>query len=529
MTADNKESKLDPTLDPKVCSFTDYSIEKYVPSFETTDEEGTITRDRVDFPLNVKGSSICKGLKIRWHRKTGTKTFRLIVWLNGKSTILNCGIFQRGVYGVNEVEEYLTPIVKACKEKGLWEIDPKVYLKEEKIKKETEQKIKSVNKIIEMICEDNFPKTKVDGTLSALAIRSNCRTLLGYNVRTTHLIFTEDNEGNGLIRFKPDGPQSFTELFEKYPSGKGIIKYDPHLNPNRELSVYDSDLGTKAVIELVPGDIEDYINKKDRSEGYRNNLLDTLSHLWSYSRQHKERPLGRTPPLNPCRKIDGGITIKKGKKSKFKGSYLNDLSFTPETLGRIVDKLWELIPRFDFRALALLFIRYSGKRETESLKVKTSDIDWTHNEITLRLTKMRKNEIVDIDPDILKVLNKIKELKIEKFGKINKKIFSIKSLQWLFPSSRIDVLKLHNDDYVKSDQTRLKRLNTCMKVVKEELKIPGSMKTFRKAFDTNAIHDKGLNAQEVSVVTGQSPETINRKYNKPTREIRKKLKEKIRA
>jgi len=142
---------------------------------------------------------------------------------------------------------------------------------------------------------------------------------------------------------------------------------------------------------------------------------------------------------------------------------------------------------------------------------------------------MRKNEIVDIDPDILKVLNKIKELKIEKFGKINKKIFSIKSLQWLFPSSRIDVLKLHNDDYVKSDQTRLKRLNTCMKVVKEELKIPGSMKTFRKAFDTNAIHDKGLNAQEVSVVTGQSPETINRKYNKPTREIRKKLKEKIRA
>ena len=142
---------------------------------------------------------------------------------------------------------------------------------------------------------------------------------------------------------------------------------------------------------------------------------------------------------------------------------------------------------------------------------------------------MRKNEIVDIDPDILKVLNKIKELKIEKFGKINKKIFSIKSLQWLFPSSRIDVLKLHDDDYVKSDQTRLKRLNTCTKVVKEELKIPGSMKTFRKAFDTNAIHDKGLNAQEVSVVTGQSPETINRKYNKPTREIRKKLKEKIRA
>ena len=84
---DNKtETKLDPRLDPKVCSFTDYSIDKYVPSFETTDEGGTITRDRVDCSLNVKGNSICKGLKIRWHRKTGTKSFRLVVWLNGKSS-----------------------------------------------------------------------------------------------------------------------------------------------------------------------------------------------------------------------------------------------------------------------------------------------------------------------------------------------------------------------------------------------------------------------------------------------------------
>jgi len=397
MTDDKKESKLVPRLD---LNFTDYAIDTFVPSFEFEDERGTYTKDKIVIPFNLKGN--LKGLKLRCYRKKKTKYFMLLYWHNKKSLTLPCGLFRKDVYGIKEVEEYLTPIVKACTNKdGHWEIDPKVYLKEEKIKKETEQKIKSVNKIIEMICEESFPKTKVDGTLSALAIRSNCRTLLGYNLRTTHLIFTEDNEGNGLIRFKPDGPQSFTELFQKYPSGKGIIKYDTHLNPNRELSVYDSDLGTKAVIELVPGDIEDYINKKDRSEGYRNNLLDTLSHLWSYSRQHKERPLGRTPPLNPCRKIDGGITIKKGRKSKFKGSYLNDLSFTPETLGRIVDKLWELIPRFDFRALALLFIRYSGKRETESLKVKTSDIDWTHNEITLRLTKMRKNEIVDIDTDIL--------------------------------------------------------------------------------------------------------------------------------
>ena len=528
MANDKKESKLTNKLEVR---FTDFAIDNFDHSFEFEDEKGRFTKDQLTIPLVDLGPKL-KGLKFNYYRKKKTKYFILSYWYNKKSLTLPCGLFRKRIYGTKEVEEYLTPIVKACtNEHGFWEKDPKVYLKEEKIKEEAKRKIKSVNKIIEMVCEDNFPKTKIDGTLSAIQIRSNCRTLLGYNFRTTHLIFTEDDLGNGLIRFKPEGPQSFNELFNKYPPGEGIIKYDPHLNPNRETSVYDSAFGTKPIIEIVPGDVEDYINRKDRSVGYRENLLDTLSHLWSYSRQHKERPLGRTPPLNPCRKVDGGITIKKGRKSKFKGSYLNDMTFSPQILNKIVAKLWttECINKWGFRALALLFIRYSGKRETESLKVKTSDIDWKHKEITIRLNKMRKNEVVDIDPDIQRVLDKRKELIKEKFGKINKKIFSIKSLQWLFPSSRINVLELHNDEYVKGEQTRLKRLDSCMKWVKKELNIPGSMKTFRKAFDSNAIYDKKLTSEELSAVTGQSPQVINKNYMKATREVRKKLKEKIRT
>ena len=64
--------KLDLRLD--LVPFTDYSIDTFVTSFETKDEGGTITKDTIDFPLNVRGSSICKGLKIRWHRKTGTNS-----------------------------------------------------------------------------------------------------------------------------------------------------------------------------------------------------------------------------------------------------------------------------------------------------------------------------------------------------------------------------------------------------------------------------------------------------------------------
>ena len=525
MSTANEKKKLPNRLEVK---FTNYSIDTFVPSFEFKDEGGTFTKDQLTVPLVEVGPTL-KGLKINCYRKKKTKYFNLSYWFNGRSLNLSCGLFRKDIYGVEQVEEYLKPIVKACTdEHGHWTIDPKKHLEDlkkegEKVK-EAEEKIKTINNIIEMICEENFPKTKIQGTLSQNQIRVNCLYLLGYNERTKHLIFTEDNEGNGLIRFKANGPQSFTELFKQYPPGTGIIKHNPQLNPNKERSLYDSRLGETNIIDLIPGDVEDYINRKDRSEGYRNNLLDTLSHLWSFARYHQSKPLGRTPPFNPCRRRDGGITIKKERKSKFKGSKYNEISFSPRVIEKIENKLWDLVPRFDFRALALLMIMYSGKRETETLKIKTGDIDWTQKEINVRLTKVRKVEKIDFDPDVLKVLDKIKELKKEKFGKI----ISIQSLQWLFPSSRINILKLHDDEYVKSDQTRLKRLDTCMAVVKKELNIPGSMKTFRKAFDTNAIHEANLSPAELSAVTGQSAETINRKYNKPGREVRKKLKEKIR-
>jgi|TARA_R100000656_G_scaffold1609_1_gene3090 hypothetical protein len=533
---DNKtETKLDPRLDPKVCSFTDYSIDKYVPSFETTDEGGTITRDRVDCSLNVKGNSTCKGLKIRCHRKTGTKSFRLVVWLNGKSTILNCGIFQRGVYGVEEVEEYLKPIVKACREKGVWVKYPKEYLAEKKIeedriKQEEEDKERKeikVKHIIEIACVENFPKTKQEGTVSASSLRVFCLYLIGYNKRTDHLIFTEDDEGNGLIRFKPEGPQSFPELFKMYPSGVGNVAYDPHKNPKRERSVYDTlEFANKKIIELLPGDIEDYVNKDKRSYGYKNNLLDTLSHLWSFARYHQSKPLGKNPPLNPCRRRDGGITIKKSRKSKFKGSVHNKTIYTTEQLLAIEKKLWtkEYEDRWDFRAMALLFICNAGKRGEETKKIQHSDIDYENEEVNLRLTKTRTVEKVDFDEDIIKIINKCKELR----KKLLPKTVSIRSLKWLFISPIIDHARLHDDVYVSGHQTRLKRLDGCMKALKKDLKLPGSMKTFRKAFDTGAIHKAKLSAEEVSAVSGQSAETIRRSYDHPDKDMRKAIKKKIR-
>ena len=532
ITNENKtKAKLENKLE---VNFSDYAIDSFSPSFKFTDEGGEYTKDQLTIRLGNLGPTL-KGLKYNYYRKTKNKCFFLSYWYNKRSLTLPCGLFRKGTYGTQEVTEYLTPIVKACTNKdGYWVKDPKQYLIEEKIKQdkiiqelEEKKKEKLVKDIIEMACVENFPKAKQEGNVSAGVLRVNCLYLIGYNKRTDHLIFTEDDEGNGLIRFKEEGPQSFTELFKMYPSGVGNVAYHPHKNPNRERSVYDTPgFANKKIIELLPGDIEDYVNKDKRSYGYKNNLLDTLSHLWSFARYHQSKPLGKNPPLNPCRRRDGEITIKKSKKSKFKGSKYNKVTYTTEQLIAIEKKLWteEYQEKWDFRAMALLFICNAGKRGEETLKIQHSDIDYKNKEVTLRLTKTRNEEKVDFDEDIIKIIDKCKELR----KKLLPKTVSIQSLKWLFISPRIDHARLHDDIYVSGHQTRLKRLDGCMKALKKDLNLPGSMKTFRKAFDTGAIHKAKLSAEEVSAVSGQSAETIRRSYDHPDKDMRKAIKKKIR-
>ena len=64
-----------------------------------------------------------------------------------------------------ELEEYLKPIVKACTNKdGHWAINPKTWKKQLDL---------SLNQVAEMACKENFPKTKMVGTLSSIQIRTN--------------------------------------------------------------------------------------------------------------------------------------------------------------------------------------------------------------------------------------------------------------------------------------------------------------------------------------------------------------------
>ena len=89
---------------------------------------------------------------------------------------------------------------------GMWIKSPKITIKDrrERIKKAELQKrqMLTIRQCIEKLCEANLPKAKTDGTLTAKSSVKMNLYLIGYNKRTQHLLYDDDEFGNGFIKFK---------------------------------------------------------------------------------------------------------------------------------------------------------------------------------------------------------------------------------------------------------------------------------------------------------------------------------------
>tara|TARA_B100001057_G_scaffold394910_1_gene404265 strand:+ start:170 stop:460 length:291 start_codon:yes stop_codon:yes gene_type:complete len=80
------------------------------------------------------------------------------------------------------------------------------------------------------------------------------------------------------------------------------------------------------------------------------------------------------------------------------------------------------------------------------------------------ITKARKTEYVDITTPVAKVLKQIDT-------HINGEHKAYKFLDWLFPTTRINQKKLHEDYYVRSDQCRTKEIRGWNKIYLNQLYI----------------------------------------------------------
>ena len=467
----------------KLTHFTDTAIAKWKPKGD---------RDRVGFPL----STLTKAVKIIYREKTQQKYWELTYHLNNRRLTMSLGPFipeERGTeYLLKEMSELRKKHMNIQKTK--WLTDPWNTINERnekvieeahekriaKIKAEKEKKaLVSVNNVIEDLCIAGFPKAKIkDEFLSAVSIRTHINKLIGNNKRTDHLSYAEDQEGNGKIFFKPGGPQSFPELFEKYPPGVGIIK-----SRTDEVSLYDTDTGRRPIRELTNVVIDHYLRSKDRSQGQQENILLAFQCLWTWA--CKMKIFGEDVPNNPTSRRDGRIIILKNRKSKAPGRSYNEKIFKRKQIPILIKGFETLSPKFPFQAEALNMSLVSGRRRPEVCKLRWEMLteDSEGNPIILMpggITKMRTPAIINITPSVQLILDRLREM-------LEGPYKAYRFVPYLFPTTRINKYLLSEQTYLHSDHTRIKNWDGCWRAVEELTGIKGSPKMFRK---TKATYDE---------------------------------------
>ena len=325
-------SKLDTGLEPSITKkseelkFTDYSINKFKPNYEL--------KKKRTYPLTDSG---IKGLKLNCVKKTNNKFFIQNYWFNGQSDLWTVGEFRKDIFGVKECQTKVIEIMKThTDDNGLWIKSPKITSKQQKerVKKAEleDRKRKTIAECIELLCKAGFPKIKREGTICGQGIMGICLHLIGKNKRTKLLDHDDDEFGNGFVTFRSckvyntNKPKDWDDLFNKFPSGHGVIKIVNGRKVNG-LSMYDHPVFSKYLIEeLTPGLINDYLDEYTRGYGTKRKMIYALQVLW----QHSKKYMGVTKPLNPTSKE--ALEIKLPGISKAKNSQYNRRKNGPDEL-----------------------------------------------------------------------------------------------------------------------------------------------------------------------------------------------------
>ena len=494
---------------------------------------------RILYPFKVDKKTFLKGLKLCIQRDTHSKWFWLSIWFKGKNYYLSLGKFIPGVFGVQEVQDKLFGIYKAnTNDKGHWVRHPGLEEKKALAKQErsiesqeyVEQQRKTINEVIVELMKANMPKIKAEGTLCAKSIREQSRFLIGYNKRSRFLSYSDNESGNGRITFRPNyakrkpAPESWDELFQWYPSGKGII-LDPKKNLNRETAIYDNDLGKTFIDELNTGRINKYLKDKP-SYSYKKNCLTAIKTLWNFASY--QGYLGESPGLDPTL----AVMIKRPTEYSEKAinSKYNDKAFSVEELNKIFDKLDELSETYPFASENIKMVFLLGQRQEEVFKLKKKDIKFyntpvqvqeddgsienIYGEIQFRkgTTKRRnKGKIKFITEPVKDLLDQIRAI----YKRPGYEQYRL--VPWLFPSpTRIDSQRLNNQEsgYIRSHLTRLRSTKGCWNTLRQDLKIDGVVRMARKTLVTLG-KDAGLTNKQMKYISHHDQEkTIDIHYDK---------------
>ena len=149
-------------------------------------------------------------------------------------------------------------------------------------------------------------------------------------------------------------------------------------------------------------------------------------------------------------------------------------------------------------------------------------IDYEKELITLpaSITKARKKEFIDITPPVAKVLKQIET-------HINGPHKAYRFVDWLFPTTRINKKKLHEDYYVRSDQCRTKEIRGCWNAMMKELGMTGAPKMLRKTFSSMAKIELGTTSKARALTGHEQDATLDIHYDKTDSVKRKEYAHKV--
>ena len=439
------------------------------------------------------------GMHLWWNTETKSKSFVLVGRCKNKTFSHTCGKYIPGTTKLSDIENYVAELCNKYKDRnGHWIKNPNI----ENVTKDQLQKAQkyTIRQCIELIAKEGFPKHKYDNPIDVKSIQQYSQILFGWNDRREYLSFKIDDKQNACIEIRDNF--TWDRLFKKFPHYKGVEDDKPR-------SIYDSQLGGLPIDDLSVRLVETWCNK-GTTQGNRLNRLKAFKYL--YRTAQKLNLLSDQDKLDPTRISNGGVNITGSMRKISRTSKYNNMSFTVPQLEKIINSAWKMKDEKPFKAEAILFIAYSGRRAEEVKKIKIENL-YNHfgepnNEvITLptEIVKSRKEpEIVIINENIKKVLNSCEEHRAKpEFAKL-------KFVTWLFPNPHFALEKYGDVEFCRSEKTRYHYLSDVWKLIEKDTGIQGAQKLFRKSIAT--IGAKTFGPLKATQITGHKDVRTLEKY-----------------
>jgi len=469
-----------------------------------------------------------RGIWLYWSPVKKKKKFKYRFRFERKDYDLDLGEYIKGFYGCEEVLSKLSDIYKKYKENGKWKSNPKEELltKSELV---DSQKL-TIRQVIEKLLEYQFPRKDIEGRIASITARQHSLFLIGHNNRIDHLKFDDDKEGMCTIGFHTDryyknrnkrlvfdskGIKSWKELWSTYPSGRGIKK-------GKEISLYDNKISSTLIDNLTPGIVERYLEEKERTFGYKSNILKALQYLWGFGR-NTLKCFGDKRPVDPTSMKEGGVELKRPSKTKFKGSKHNNTILENDQIRDLINIIEEIKPQRPFQTLLVELQLEADIRPTEAPKLLKSDFKEDHILVRVAIQKNRskgikvKDKIIPITPFIQSIIDDLHH-----YYKLNPQYNFV---PWAFPSTRINLEKLVVDPgYAQENSCHIQDVSETFELIRGKLGVDCSLKTLRKTMlsqrveaerDLGKTEDEAIETVSDSTHPG-NPQTIKTHYYKPT-------------